>query len=63
MVNVFGQKLIQCLRQLDAEAVDQVVERDLNTFCENLLRLHTERRNVPIGFQKMIELRTVGHPK
>lgn len=40
-----------------------LLECHLNTFGKHLLCLHTERRYVPIGFQEVQKLRTVGHPE
>lgn len=63
MIDGLGEKLIECLRQLEAKTIDQITKCCLYRFGEHLLRLYTERAYVTIRFEKMQKLRTVCHPK
>lgn len=63
MIDGLREKLIECLRQLEAKAIDQITKRCLHRLGEHLLRLHTECANVTIRFEEMQKLRAVCHPE
>lgn len=63
MVNVLGQELIERLRQLHPETVHQIAKGHLDALGQHLLRLHRERRDVPVGLEKVQKLAGIGHPE
>lgn len=63
VVDVLRQKLVQRLRQLNVENRHQIAECGLHALGQHLLCLDAEGRNVPVGFEEVQKLRTVGHPK
>lgn len=63
VIDVFRQKLVQRLGQLDVKYRHEIAERRLHALCQHFLRLYAERRDVSVRFEKVQKLGTVGHPE